>query len=103
MTSLANGVLPSLDIHPGEVLKEDFMVPLGLSAAALAERLHTTPANVSRIVNGKQAVSAEMALRLARAFGTTPGFWLNLQSQYDIAALGDRLTEIEREVQPLAS
>ncbi|GGB81916.1 hypothetical protein GCM10007417_22340 [Glycocaulis alkaliphilus] len=77
------------------------MVPLGLSAVALAARLHTTPANVSRIVNGKQAVSAEMALRLARAFGTTPGFWLNLQSQYDIAALGDRLIEIEREVEPL--
>lgn len=95
--------LLGLDVHPGEVLKEDFMVPLGLSANALAARLHTTPANVSRIVNGKQAVSAEMALRLARAFGTTPGFWLNLQSQYDIAALGSRLAEIERDVQPLAS
>ncbi|MFC4725772.1 HigA family addiction module antitoxin [Glycocaulis abyssi] len=101
MTSLANGVLPFLDIHPGEVLKEDFMVPLGLSASALAVRLHTTPANVSRIVNGKQAVSAEMACRLARALGTTPAFWLNLQAQYDIAVLGDRLSQIEREVEPL--
>ncbi len=103
MTEVAAKFPLGLDVHPGEVLKEDFMVPLGLSAAALAARLHTTPANVSRIVNGKQAVSAEMALRLARAFGTTPGFWLNLQSQYDIAALGSRLAEIERDVQPLAS
>lgn len=93
--------LLGLDIHPGEVLKEDFMVPLSLTAAALAARLHTTPANVSRIVNGKQALSAEMAVRLARAFGTTPAFWLNLQSQYDIAVLGDRMSQIEREVEPL--
>ena len=74
------------------------MVPFGLSAAALAARLHTTPANISRIVNGKQAVSAEMALRLARTFGTTPVFWLNLQAQYDIAVLGRRLEQIGREV-----
>ncbi|GGG90154.1 MAG TPA: addiction module antidote protein, HigA family [Oceanicaulis sp.] len=97
----ANIPLLGLGIHPGEVLKEDFMVPLSLSASALAARLRTTPASISRIVNAKQAISAEMACRLARALGTTPAFWLSLQSQYDIAVLGDRVSQIEREVEPL--
>ena len=64
------------------------MKPLGLSASALALALNTAPANVSRIINGKQAISPEMASRLSCAFGTTVGFWMNLQNNYDLASIG---------------
>lgn len=89
-----------LRVHPGEILVEDFMKPLGLSAGQLALALNTAPANVSRIVNGKQAVSPEMASRLTCAFGTTVAFWMNLQNNYDLASIGKvRWEEIRNEVQ----
>ncbi|WP_417488883.1 HigA family addiction module antitoxin [Maricaulis sp.] len=89
-----------LRVHPGEILVEDFMKPLGLSASALALALNTAPANVSRIINGKQAISPEMASRLSCAFGTTVGFWMNLQNNYDLASIGKaRWDAIRNEVQ----
>ncbi|WP_417468964.1 HigA family addiction module antitoxin [Maricaulis sp.] len=88
-----------LRVHPGEILVEEFMKPYGLSASQLALALKTAPANVSRIINGKQAVSPEMASRLACAFGTTVGFWMNLQNNYDLASIGKaRWDEIRSEV-----
>lgn len=84
-------------IHPGEVLLEEFLNPMGLSQNRLALNLGVSPRRINEIVLGKRRVSAETALRLARYFGTSPQFWLGLQSDFDldIAAddMGERLTE----------
>ncbi|MYL84002.1 HigA family addiction module antidote protein [Desulfovibrio aerotolerans] len=89
-------------IHPGEILLEDFMKPLGLSQNALARGLGVPPVTINKIVHGKRAVTTETAFRLARFFGNTPGFWLNLQKDYeiekaDLEALPQRIAE---EVRP---
>lgn len=87
--------------HPGETLLEDFMKPLGLTASALALELHVTPARIGEIVRGKRAITAETALRLSRYFGTTPRFWLGLQSLYDLRTAERALAaRIRREVRP---
>ncbi|MBI4828653.1 MAG: HigA family addiction module antidote protein [Nitrospinae bacterium] len=70
-------------VSPGEILREEFMEPLGLSQNALARALGVPPGRINEILLGKRAVSADTALRLARYFRTTPGFWLNLQNHYD--------------------
>ena len=95
-------------IHPGEVLLEDFMKPLGLSQYRLAKDIGVTPIRISQIVNGKRAVTVDTAMRLARYFGTSPGVWLRLQVRYDLEVAEDELRErINREVkvyeQPFAS
>lgn len=69
---------------PGEILREEFLVPFDLTQAALADRLGVTTESVNRLVNGKRAVSVAMALRLSRVLGTTPDFWLNLQRAHDL-------------------
>ena len=71
-------------VHPGEVLKEEFLVPYGLSQSALARALHTSFRAVNELVNAKRGVSTEMALKLAKYFGTSPQLWLNLQNRYDL-------------------
>ncbi len=71
-------------ITPGEILFEDFMQPLDLSMNALARDLAVPPNRISEIVNGKRAITADTALRLARYFGTSPELWLNLQNDYEI-------------------
>src|SRR5689334_17481812 len=76
-----NGMRP---IHPGEVLREEYLAPLDLSASALARALKVPPNRVTEILNEQRAVTAETALRLARCLGTSPEFWLNLQSAYDL-------------------
>ena len=86
-------------IHPGEILREEFLNPLGLSQSRLARDTHIPPRRVSQIVRGRRSVTADTALRLARYFGTSERFWLNLQTHYDLEVekerLGDRL---QREV-----
>ena len=72
-------------VHPGEVLKQDFMAPLGLSDTALARAIGVTPARVNEIVRGRRGITAERALRLARHFGTDPHSWMNLQTLYELA------------------
>lgn len=90
--------------HPGEVLLEDFMKPLGLSANALAIALRVPASRIAEITKAGRAVSAETALRLARYFGTTPDFWVRLQAKYDVAiAKDERAAVIERDVRPRAS
>lgn len=88
-------------IHPGEVLMEEFLKPLGLSQNKTALNIGVSPRRINEIVLGKRRVSADTALRVARFFGTSPEFWLGLQSQYDLdlAAdeLGDRLEQEVRE------
>lgn len=71
--------------HPGEVLKEDYLVPLGMSARALAAQLGVPANRVSEIVRGERDVTADTALRLSRYFGTDPRFWLNLQAAHDLS------------------
>lgn len=78
-------------IHPGEVLLHDFLEPLGLSQYRLAHGLSVPPRRINEIVHGKRAVTADTALRLARYFGTSEQFWLNLQSRYDLEVERDRL------------
>jgi antitoxin HigA-1 len=71
-------------IPPGEILKEDFMRPLGISLSRLARDIGVPPNRMSQIVNGKRAVTADTALRLGKYFGTSPEIWLDLQSDYDL-------------------
>ena len=72
-------------VHPGEILLEDFLVPLGLSQATLARHLGISLVRVNEVINGKRGISAETAWLLAEAFGTSPQFWINLQANYDLA------------------
>ena len=94
---MATDLLPP--VHPGEVLLEEFLGPLELSQYRLAKDINVPPRRINEIVHGKRAITADTALRLARYFGTSARFWLNLQAQYDLDVhsdlLGDRL---EREV-----
>jgi antitoxin HigA-1 len=88
-------------IHPGEFLREDFMKPLGISAAALAEALKIPIRHISGIVNEKRRMSAETAMRLAHYFGMPADFWMNLQTQYELETAEDELAAaIRREVRP---
>jgi antitoxin HigA-1 len=88
-------------VHPGEILLEEFMKPLGLSQNELARQLGVDPRTVNQIVNGKRAITAIMALRLARYFRMTPGFWMNLQSRYDLETAKDAAeAEIRKTIKP---
>ena len=90
-------------IHPGEVLLADFLEPLGLSQYRLAQDLSVPPRRINEIVHGKRAVSADTALRLARYFGTSEQFWLNLQTRHDLEVERDRLgARLKSEVRVLA-
>jgi addiction module HigA family antidote len=88
-------------VHPGEVLLEEYLEPLGISQYRLATDISVPPRRINEIVHGKRAITADTALRLGRYFGTTAEFWLNLQARYDLDvaedALGDRLKkEVKR-------
>ena len=87
-------------IHPGEVLREDLLLPLRLSATALAEAIGVTPARISEILRGRRSITADTALRLARYFGTDAQSWLNLQARYDLELASDSLAIDLRHIQP---
>ena len=90
-------------VHPGEILLHDFMEPLNLSQSALADALGVTPMRVSQIVRGRRAVTADTALRLSRYFGTRPGWWLDLQTHFDMETAADKHeARIARAVKPCA-
>lgn len=90
--------------HPGEILREEFMAPLNLSANALARALSVDAPRINDIVRERRGVSPDTALRLARYFGTTPEFWMNLQSRYDLSvAAKNSGAEIERRIEPFAA
>ncbi|MGA7456898.1 MAG: HigA family addiction module antitoxin [Methyloceanibacter sp.] len=91
---------PLPPVHPGEVLKEEFMKPLGLSANALARAIRVPANRISTIVNADRGVTADTALRLAKALGTTPDFWLNLQKQYDLDCARDAAKDLAR-IEPI--
>jgi antitoxin HigA-1 len=90
-------------IHPGEVLREEFLEPMGVSQYRLAKDTSVPPRRINEIVHGKRAITADTALRLSRYFGTSERFWLNLQTRYDLEREKDRLGDrLDREVLPRA-
>jgi addiction module HigA family antidote len=90
--------------HPGEILQEEFLAPLGMTANALATALRVPANRIGAILRGERAVTADTALRLARYFQTSPEFWLNLQTMHDLTKTAKELRrQIERDVQPRAA
>jgi addiction module HigA family antidote len=87
-------------IHPGEQLREEFMVPMGLSSTALARALNVTPARINEIVRERRGISADTALRLARFFNTSHHFWLNLQANYDVQCAEDAAGRVIAKIKP---
>jgi antitoxin HigA-1 len=88
-------------VHPGEVIREDYLKPLGLSVNKLAISLGVPATRIGEIVNGRRAITSDTALRLARFFGTTPEFWLSMQTGYELEKAKDELSGIiERTVHP---
>ena len=99
MAGKKNGMRP---VHPGEVLREDFLIPSGLSANALARALRVPPPRINDVVLGRRGISADTAMRLARYFGGDAHSWLNLQAIYDLrVAEMANARKIEREVLPI--
>ena len=91
-------------VHPGEILYEEFLAPLGLSQYRLAKETSVPPRRINEIVRGQRAVTADTALRLARYFGTSERFWLNLQVRYDLEVEKDRLgNRLQRDVKVRAA
>ena len=88
-------------IHPGEILREEFLLPMGVSQYRLAKEIGVSPRRINEIVHGKRAISADTALRLSRYFGMSERFWINLQGRYDIEVGKDLLADrLDREVRP---
>ncbi len=91
-------------LHPGEVLLEEFLKPMGISQNQLGRALGVSARRINEIVHGKRSITADTALRLARHFGNSPQFWLGLQMDYDLDVETDRLSaRIEKEVKKLVS
>jgi len=90
-------------IDPDEVLLQEYLEPFGVTQHKLAVAIGVPPRRINEIVHGKRRISADTALRLARYFGTTERFWLNLQSRHDLEIERDRLAHTLEEIQPLAS
>ncbi len=98
---MAEKVMPP--IHPGEVLREEFLEPMGITPYKLAKDIGVLPPRIYEIVREKRGISADTALRLSRYFGLSENYWIRLQAHYDLEIAKDRAGEsIEKEVQPLA-
>lgn len=98
--TIKNGMRP---VHPGEILREDYLIPLGMSANALSKALHVPAPRINDIVRERRGVSADTAMRLARYFGGDARSWLNLQTNYELRkAEMENARKIEREIQPAA-
>ncbi len=91
-------------VHPGEILLEEFLKPMGISQYRLAKDIGVHPRRINEIVHGERSITADTALRLSRYFGLSERFWLNLQSRYDLEVQKDRLKgQLEKEVKVLAA
>ena len=97
----AETVMPP--VHPGEILLEEFLRPLGVSQYQLARAVDVPARRINEIVHGQRRISADTALRLARYFGTSERFWMNLQARYDLEAEKDRLGVTLDDIQPLSA
>ena len=98
---MAEALMPPM--HPGEVLAEEFLAPLGVSQYRLALAIGVPPRRINEIVHGKRRISADTALRLARYFGTSDRFWMNLQNRYDLEIERDRLANDLSRIKPFAA
>ncbi|MEX4007675.1 HigA family addiction module antitoxin [Neoaquamicrobium sediminum] len=100
---MKNSILPP--IHPGEILREEYLVPMEMSAGALAKEIDVPRTRIERLVNEQTSLSTDTALRLAKYFDTSPEFWMNLQASYDLKitakALEDELALIEAYIEPV--
>ena len=85
--------------HAGEILREEFLVPLGITQSHLAKALHTSFRAINELVNEKRGITTEMALKLAKYFGTTPQLWLNLQNQYDLYKVSVKKHDVIEEIE----
>jgi antitoxin HigA-1 len=90
-------------VHPGEILLEEFLAPLGVSQYQLAKAVDVPARRINEIVHGQRRISADTALRLARYFGTSERFWMNLQARYDLEIEKDRLGAALDDIQPLSA
>ncbi len=90
-------------IHPGEILKEEFIEPLEITPYRVAKDTHTPATRISEIIKGRRSITADTALRFSRYFGTTAEFWLNLQIRYDLDVAEDLLGDSINEMKPLAA
>lgn len=89
-------------VHPGEILREEFLEPLGLSMNKIAMALRVPVTRIADIVNERRGITADTALRFARYFRNSPAFWMNLQTRYDLEVAADEIArQVERDVQPL--
>lgn len=88
-------------IHPGEILKHDFMEPFGLSSNALAKAIGTTPARINEIVRQRRGITADTALRLAQYFGTDAQSWMNLQDHYELAIAEQEVADDLKAIRPI--
>lgn len=103
-SDIADGSDLMSPVTPGEILRDDFMEPFGLSASALARALHVPPNRITGILNGARSITADTALRLARYFSTSPQSWLNLQINYELEVAKRAVgRSVEREVEPRAA
>jgi addiction module HigA family antidote len=98
---MAKKLLPP--VHPGEILREEFMKPMELSSNALARAIHVTPARINEIVNEQRGISADTALRLARYFGTDAQSWINLQKNYELECAKREIGDVLKEIHPRAA
>ena len=91
-------------IHPGEILLEEFLTPMEISQYRLAKDIHVPPRRINEIVHGKRAITADTALRLARYFGTSAEFWINLQSAYELDVARQEIGgKLEKDIEPVAA
>ena len=88
-------------VHPGEILREDILPGANLSESKLAQHLNVSRMTINRLVNERQAISPEMALRLAKLFGNNPDFWLNLQNAYDLKKAEDSIAQELKKIKPI--
>jgi antitoxin HigA-1 len=88
-------------IHPGEVLREDFLIPMKLSSYVVARACGVPRTRIERLSREQTPITANTALRLARHFGTTPAFWMNIQAQFDLECAADELADALKKIEPL--
>ena len=91
-----------LPVHPGEVLREEFLLPYGISAGALAKATHVPRTRIERLVREEVDLTPDTALRLARYFGTSPAFWMNLRTRYALEKAQDQLSDTLDQIRPMA-
>ena len=90
------------NIHPGEILQEEFLIPMKISAYKLSKSIGVQQTRISLIVKGERGITADTSMRLAKYFGTTPEFWMNLQREYDLRKVKSEIKEIIDKIVPVS-